>query len=373
MGWLGGYEYRKELNMVGSPGAGNGYCFYFKIGESSGSPGVDFHTNNRCYDFPNDLRFTRGDTISECDYYIVHVTGGSPNKVARIWVKTNDNMDFSNSIFMYYRKLGDADNSNRWTLPLLDTFEHYTLGEPGWPECEAYGWNRAIDPNYTWCNVDLTGDSEWPLTQRMNLRRDPSGQQQCSSFYYTLPAFPNNFKLAILGRPTGNVKSTTGIAFGQCQENEFYPCGISTEVINPYPARNYLVWRDASNVIQRHQENLGYDSWVEFIYKADYGDGFPGLVIKKDNIVIVDQHGPGAVTSTLGTEFTSTIKTGSNDSVKLIYVELKPYIDPEPYLGSVGAEEEAPPDVTYYVETVRKSLVEGRMKLKVGVYNDDGS
>lgn len=130
MGWLSDYKYRKKLTITGSMGAGNGYQVLLKIGESAGSSGADFHLEGHAANFPNDIRFTASDGITEYNYWIEKIEGTAPDRIAYVWVKVNESLDSDVNLYVYYGNPVAVSTSNGdATFELFDDFNRAWLGD----------------------------------------------------------------------------------------------------------------------------------------------------------------------------------------------------------------------------------------------------
>jgi len=113
--WLSGWQYRKQITITGQSGAATNYQVLFKIGESSGASDYHFHLEGHSQNFPSetnnsgDLRFTSSDGTTLLDFWVESVSGSSPNRIAKVWVKVRDNLDTNQNIYCYYGKSG-AEN-----------------------------------------------------------------------------------------------------------------------------------------------------------------------------------------------------------------------------------------------------------------------
>lgn len=71
MGWLAGYAYRKKIPITGQAGAGTGYQVELEVHPGLGADAAGVvHLINHCQDFPNDIRFTDGDGVTELDHWL---------------------------------------------------------------------------------------------------------------------------------------------------------------------------------------------------------------------------------------------------------------------------------------------------------------
>jgi hypothetical protein len=126
MAWLSGWQYRRKVKISGSTGAGTNYQVPFKVGESSGATGYDFHVNGHSANFPStkndggDLRFTADDGITLLNFWVESVSGTTPNRVAYVWVKVSANLDTDQYIYCYYGNPNATNASNGF-----NTFDWY--------------------------------------------------------------------------------------------------------------------------------------------------------------------------------------------------------------------------------------------------------
>ena len=117
MAWLNGWIYRKQVNITGQSGAGTLYQVELSIGASASG---DFHLQNHCINFPQDIRFTDNDGETLLDYWVEDLTA-DPIKV---WVKVADDLGSNQSIYCYYGKSGESSGSNGTnTFEFFDDFE----------------------------------------------------------------------------------------------------------------------------------------------------------------------------------------------------------------------------------------------------------
>ena len=79
------------IPLTGGSGGSDGYQLQLLVGESSGSPSVDFHISGNSQAFPSgediggDFKFVKADG-SVVPFYVERVTGTTPNRVAVIWL-----------------------------------------------------------------------------------------------------------------------------------------------------------------------------------------------------------------------------------------------------------------------------------------------
>ncbi len=140
--WLAGYDHRKPLAINAGVNAGTGYQIQVRVGESSGAAGFDLHLGGRALNFPNDVRFTDNDGTTGLGHWLESTTGSAPNRTATFWVKVNDDLNSSQSIFTYYRKSADASGSNGdATFSFFDDFPGASIDGAKWITDNATGWS----------------------------------------------------------------------------------------------------------------------------------------------------------------------------------------------------------------------------------------
>jgi hypothetical protein len=133
MALLSGYSYRKSITIAGSSGAGTGYQVLLKIGESAGSSGADFHLEGHAANFPNDIRFTASDGITEYNYWIEKIEGVAPNRIAYVWIKVDESLDSDVNLYVYYGNPVAVSTSNGdATFEFFDDFEGPSVDTNKW-------------------------------------------------------------------------------------------------------------------------------------------------------------------------------------------------------------------------------------------------
>ncbi len=125
----GSWLYRKSVSLTGSAGAGTNYQVKVLVGESSGTPGtnvnVDSHSTSAT--IFNDVRFTASNGTTELYHWQEGTpTGSSPNRIATYWVKVNDDLGTSQSVYIYY---GDASAASASSY--FNTFDVLGDGSSG--------------------------------------------------------------------------------------------------------------------------------------------------------------------------------------------------------------------------------------------------
>ncbi|MDO8885769.1 DUF2341 domain-containing protein [Candidatus Oleimmundimicrobium sp.] len=112
MAWLEGYAYRKKITIAAGTGAGTNYQQLLLVGESSGAVGENFDLESHCQNFPTDIRLTDNDETTLLDFWVEEITGTTPNRLAKVWVKVADDLGANVDTYIYYGKSADSSVSN---------------------------------------------------------------------------------------------------------------------------------------------------------------------------------------------------------------------------------------------------------------------
>lgn len=141
-GWLSGWDYRQQMNITGSVGAGTNYQIFVN---------VTYHYDSNMQPDFDDLRFTDDDGITLLDYWLEDYTA---SEFAYVWIEVSDNLNEDQVIFMYYGNDAVSTTSNGDnTFIFFDDFEY-----SGYPN--ASKWVQEGSENDITCNghdLVLTG------------------------------------------------------------------------------------------------------------------------------------------------------------------------------------------------------------------------
>jgi len=155
--WLSGWAYRKKITIAGSAGAGTNYQVLLKIGESSGASGADFNLEGSSAKFPSgkndggDLRFTASDGATLQDFWVENVSGTSPNRVAKVWVKVSADLGTNQDIYCYFGNSSATNASNGDnTFLFFDDFDTDTIGTK-WGRNDG---TAVRDTSSSYCYID---------------------------------------------------------------------------------------------------------------------------------------------------------------------------------------------------------------------------
>ncbi|MCL4435978.1 MAG: DUF2341 domain-containing protein [Thaumarchaeota archaeon] len=129
--WLLGWNYRKSHTINSAPDAGNNYQVEITVHRANGADyGKNVYLNYRSLNWPNDIRFTGKDGITELNYWLED----SSTYTATFWVNVKDNLSYSGTtIYIYYGKSGASSTSNgKSTFDFFDDFSGSRLDTNKW-------------------------------------------------------------------------------------------------------------------------------------------------------------------------------------------------------------------------------------------------
>lgn len=134
MAWLSGWSYRKEITITGQAGAGTNYQVDLDIGDSAGG---DFHLENHCTNFPQDIQVTDNDGETLLDFWIEDITADP----LKMWVEVADDLGTNKTIYVYYGKSAETtDSDGDATFVFFDGFnraDSSTVGN-GWTDLDSW-------------------------------------------------------------------------------------------------------------------------------------------------------------------------------------------------------------------------------------------
>jgi len=123
MSWLTNWKYRVKIHISDSSTAESDFQILLKIGESAGASNYHFHLSGYSSNFPSDkgqggdLRFTASDGQTHLPFWVEKVSGTTPNRTAKIWVRVSENLTQPRDIYCYF---GNSSASNASSIE--DTF-----------------------------------------------------------------------------------------------------------------------------------------------------------------------------------------------------------------------------------------------------------
>jgi hypothetical protein len=178
--WLEGYDYRTEIYLNGSTGAGTDYVLKWRVEYGFGADiGQIIHCDKHCQMNFGDIRWTEDDGTTELSYYLDEYTStGTPplytDVDATFYVRISDNLDSDQLIYIYYGTSGTTTTTSNgrntffeW-LDASDTFgwtkNHVTVSSYG-------GYLRFYNPTTTDFGYARRSDLSFPADQwRMIIR-----------------------------------------------------------------------------------------------------------------------------------------------------------------------------------------------------------
>ena len=363
------YQYRKEMEIAGSSGAGIDYQVTLTIGESITSPGVgDWHLDDNCFNFPVDMRFTSSDEVTELNYHVKDLSGVSPNRVATVVVKVADNLDTNKTIYCYYRNPTAVDGSDPDNTYILYDNCDYTLYDEGGGGGSANAYNAGwrLEKELEYARVVAGGgiltldvDPEWgdPYEHSWAVlyKQMPDlgvNNWKCE-FYANMSCFNADGSVTIIS--IDNVPYTqTGYPF-QAQRK---PPADLYRHRNQSPPPTFTAYSEAAMLYEWNWTRVRYEpdsGWrCRMDWKKNEGDAW---VNKLDTTGLVHQDPGEYFTMRIGHQW---------DEISLSYVNISKYIDPEPAPYDIFDAEERPPSEVRYVKKYT-CKPDGNMHIKIGV------
>ena len=270
---MSGWAYRKKITIAGSVGAGTNYQVLLKIGESSGASGADFNLEGLSAKFPSgkndggDLRFTASDGVTLQDFWVESVSGTSPNRVAKVWVKVSADLGTNQDIYCYFRNPNATNASNGDNTFLFfddfssNTLSNYTETQDSGNEV-AYSYDSS-NQRVNISNVDI--DYHWLMHNTQNVSNNKiktklvSGRDSGLNFRYQNI---NNFYIVDAGDSDwGNVlriwKKVAGTWTLLATPSINNPVGSVNDLVIGFIGTTLYVWWNNSLVV--NGLNLGTD------------------------------------------------------------------------------------------------------------------
>ncbi len=155
--WLKGWLYRKSHVINGATGAGTLYPVKIKTHFGSGTDSSEnVYLSGHCRQDFGDVRFTDFSGTLQLDYWMEEVQNGD---YAIFWVEIQGNLNYDQTIFVYYGKNDATTTSNGFeTFLVFDDFDDGNLD--GWtqyisPEASK---EQSHSPQYS-CKCNYTDES----------------------------------------------------------------------------------------------------------------------------------------------------------------------------------------------------------------------
>ena len=226
MGYLSGWPYYKVISLTGQTGAGTLYQVDLDIGASAGG---DFHLENHCTNFPQDVEVTDNDGTTLLDFWIEDIAADP----IKMHVEVADDLGSNQSIWIYYGKSGATTSSNgpntflQWhgaaTASFLDSLSVS-------PTNIAYEGKlkRSGSSNILW---GLSKDSGWATEMLAlqsytegNLRYVYARNNGSTTAKNESPAFPDGTWVR------GKITNDGTTVYGYVDGNEISTGGLTTNI-----------------------------------------------------------------------------------------------------------------------------------------------
>ncbi len=154
---LSEWGYRKSHVVTHASDAGLGYQIKITVHKGSGTDsGADVYLNNHALNWPNDIRFTDKDGVTELNYWL----DDSDSSVATFWVKVKDDLSFKDTtVYIYYGQAGAPSVSNgNNVFAFFDDFSGTSIDSSKWTVIGNGEWSidngavrgtRGTQPGHT--------------------------------------------------------------------------------------------------------------------------------------------------------------------------------------------------------------------------------
>ena len=307
MGWLSGWDYRKLHDIEGSSaGVQTNYQIKIIVHKGTGTDsGEHVYCNNHCRDDFGDVRFTKSDGETLLDYWMEEYTSGDK---ATFWVKVPSipaSPDKA-TIYIYYGKSDATTTSNgEATFEFFDHFEGASL--------DTNKWTEVNTPDYSISNSELT----------LNNDQDGTADRIDSIDTFLYKAL----------RTKANLASGWKYGFGLRNSD-------ASDAVNTWAdyATAQQSWR-CNNEGTQTKSTLGTDYTGNYhIYEFRWPDNSKvDLYIDDSNIDTITTNIPDEALNVYFGEWGSD----QAGTLKVDWVAIRKYVDPEPSHGSWGSEEQS--------------------------------
>lgn len=313
MGWLTGWTYRKSHTINPATGAGANYQKKIVVHYGSGSDSdEDVYLNGKCRTDFGDIRFTDNDGETELDYWMEEKVDSD---YAIFWVEVADSLESSAvTIYIYYGNAGatytdtftDLEHGEN-TFTLFDNFGtvdqakwNFYLGNLGDATSDGDVLTLSKDDNE---NVNMHSDDTFAFPLRLR-GRVYHGKDNTFNYFGLHNASENSYIIAMLygAYSEAVLLRDSGVS---SFDYDFPTTGTFQEIF----VKIDITWKDGSKAT----------------FDIDDGSQTKGYAISQ-------------VPDDLMNVF-AQIWFDSPDVLKLDWVFVSKYVDPEPAHGAWGAEE----------------------------------
>ncbi len=304
--WLFGWDYRKEITIIGVAGSDTNYQVNLTVAHLAGMQN-DW----------DDIRFTEDDGITELDYWMEdYHYGMGEDKYAWFWIEVTDNLNTNQTIYMYYGNNGASTTSNGDT-----TFLMYE----DWASESVRGavWDIISgDGGITYAGG---GASHGTIAR---VEGNAAASYKITSDFDTAAPIAIMFRSNIEEAGDGNTArqgSGSDAAFGFAL--------VQTAVID-----QFYVYDDDGNQDSQAMNDDYWDSWITFQITRD---GTNTQLYADTVLIKTGSWDPDIITTNPAT---SIMVGDSEDDIYSDWVAVRKFkAGAEPVIDALGAEEEAPP------------------------------
>lgn len=304
MAWLAGWSHRKTVTITGQSGAGTDYQVNLSIGDASGG---DFHLENHCTSFPNDITVTDNDQTTLLDHWVEDLTVDPIS----MWVEVADDLGSNVDVYIYYDKSGESSVSNIDNTFLFgDNFPGSSVDLTKWDVVQG---TIVVENGY----VKISGDKD-------EIRSDStfSSPLAIRFRFKMVSAALYHHSRTVLHATSDYKYATTGDGYEAVVISNYYPFSYS-----------WVEQTSGSGVtVVTGTASVDTTAWHIYDFMLESGNG-KGYI---DNVL---DFSDADASLTSGYIFLASVNSSSK---YWGWILVRNYNDPEPAFSSVGSEESAP-------------------------------
>ena len=313
--WLDGYNYRTEIYLNASAGAGTDYILKWRVEYGGGSDGGQIiYCTSHCQTDFGDIRWTEDDGTTELNYYLDEYTSGDD---ATFYVRISANLSSSDQlVYIYYGTSGTSTTTSlgrntfyEW-LDSSDTF--------GWTKSDitvsSYGgYLRFHNPDFYATGKAQRYDLSYPSDQWRMLVRLKT---------LSLGAWDRTYIWNVDGNQNNRFTEFIAPHAGISQDYYYYWNGSQTQGLSWVEGDEYVV----QMTVDESDTSAGVDYQVWYSGMTTHGlyqsnEFRIGSPTAADGIVIGDIGGSAFI------------------DARVKYFAIMPNLDTEPFANDYGIEE----------------------------------
>jgi hypothetical protein len=329
MGWLTGWGYRKSHVINPASGAGTNYQVRINVHYGSGiDSGADVYLNSHSRVDFGDVRFTRSDGVTLLDYWMESYAAGDN---AVFWVEVADDLSTNPvTIYIYYGKSDATTTSNGDnTFLFFDDFPGTTLDTTKWASYIGSGASISVADSIVTLSkpASTVQVAIWSQNSFSNVR------MRCKVYPSALGAYNRCYRWALMSNKTflGTYLHIDIKGHGWVVDDSdhhyyerFVSSRISVSVSIVQSWRIYeTMWLSNAKIIE------GYDTTTENTFTTEIPD--------------VSLYANFACGNAAGTPNYAY-------NLKVDWIFIAKFVDPEPSHGAWGSEETAPITIERFQE-----------------------